>query len=67
MMTVNYGRAFTGAWVETLHGPIGTWPASRRAFTGAWVETAQAARLLAAGRVAPSQARGLKHHCGDSH
>ena len=34
------GRAFTGAWIETIMQHISAQRSRGRAFTGAWIETA---------------------------
>jgi len=54
------GRAFTGAWIETVDLSPGQPMRLGRAFTGAWIETVQAILDVRLGGVAPSRARGLK-------
>ncbi len=60
MMKLVGGRAFTGAWIETFNRKWDDIRPRGRAFTGAWIETGDELITLFSGKVAPSQARGLK-------
>ncbi len=57
------GRAFTGAWIETIQPSRLGICIKSRAFTGAWIETQEGDMINSQIVVAPSQARGLKPLC----
>ena len=59
-LSLSFGRALTGAWIETRYDPTIAPDALRRALTGAWIETIALFTNGKSASVAPSRARGLK-------